>query len=644
MTTNILSIGQSALAAAQVGLATTGHNIANSGTAGYTRQVVTQGAVAGQNSGYGFVGKGTEVTGVTRVTSEFLNTQVLGAQVSKSSLDTYYAQIRRIDNLLADPAAGVSPALQDFFSSVQNLAALPNDSAARQSLLSSAESLAARFNGLDAQLAEIRSGINGEIEASVSAINAYARQIGQLNDAIEKATTAAQGRPPNDLLDQRDRLIQELGKEVRVTVVGQGNSANVFIGNGQPLVVGARAYALAATSSPTDSTRTQVAYVSKDKTTLLAETALPGGRLGGLFEFRARTLDATQNALGRVAIALADTVNAQHRLGQTPSSAMGGDLFSRPQPLVSASRDNTGSGLPAATIADASQLTASDYRLQFDGTNYHLTRLSDNTTTTHASLPQTVDGFTLAMTGTPATSDSFLIRPTAGGASGLQVLLKEPSLLAAAAPVRAQPLAANAGSGTISAGRVEAGFLPANIAAPVTLQYASGANALSGFPAVPVTVTANGTTTTYAPGAAPPFVAGATYAFSGMQFTLSGAPADGDRFRIEANAGGSGDARNMALIADLQGAMTVAGRSTHFQGAYASLVADVGNKTRELQVTSAAAGTYFTQAVAAQQGESGVNLDEEAGNLLRYQQAYQAAGKLMQTAGELFDILLQLGR
>ncbi len=237
-----------------------------------------------------------------------------------------------------------------------------------------------------------------------------------------------------------------------------------------------------------------------------------------------------------------------------------------------------------------------------------------------------------------------MIRPTAAGASAMQVLLKEPSLLAAAAPVRAQPLAANAGSGVISAGSVDASFVPSSVAAPVTLQYASGTGLLGGFPAVPVTVTANGSSTTYAAGAAVPFVAGASYAFSGMQFTMSGTPANGDRFRIEANAGGSGDGRNIAAIADLQGAMTVGGRSSHFQGAYASLVADIGNKARELQVTSAAAGTYYTQAVNAQQGESGVNLDEEAGNLLRYQQAYQAAGKLMQTAGELFDILLQLGR
>ncbi len=644
MTTNILSIGQSALAAAQVGLATTGHNIANSGTVGYTRQLVTQGAVAGQNLGYGFVGKGTEVTGVTRAYSEFLTQQVLGAQVNRSSLDTYYSQIKRIDNLLADTSAGVSPALQDFFQSVQNLAAQPNDAASRQSVLSSSEALAARLNGLDAQFGDIRAGVNGQIESGVSAINAYARQISLLNDAIEKATTAAQGKPPNDLMDQRDQLIRELGQEVRVTVVAQGNSSNVFIGNGQPLVVGAKSYSLAATSSPTDSTRTVVAYVTKDKTTVLADSALPGGRLGGLFEFRSQTLDPTQNALGRVAIALAFDVNAQHRLGQTPSGALGMDLFAVPQPLVSGSRDNLGTGLPAAAIADPSQLTSSDYQLQFDGTNYKLTRLSDKQSFSYASLPQTVDGFTLTMSGTPATSDTYLIRPTAAGASGLRVQIRDIVQLAAAAPIRTQALPANAGTGSISAGSVDANFVPANIASSLTLQYAAAGNQLSGFPALPVTVTANGSSITYAAGAAVPFIADASYAFNGMQVSLSGAPADGDRFTIVANANGSGDARNAALIADLQGALTMGNGSAHFQGAYSQLVSDVGNKARELQVTSEAAGIYYSQAVDAQQSESGVNLDEEAANMMRYQQAYQAAGKLMQAASQMFQILLQLGQ
>ena len=503
---------------------------------------MTQGAVAGQSSGYGFVGKGTEVTSVRRVSSEFLSGQVLAAQIVHSSLQAYYSEIKRIDNLLADPSAGISPALQDFFNSVQNLAAQPADAASRQSMLSSAESLTARFNGLDGQLSQMRSGVNQQIESSVSAINGYARQIAQLNDAIEKATTAAQGKPPNDLMDQRDQLIAQLGQEVRVTVVNQGNSSNVFIGNGQPLVVGSKAFALAATSSPTDSHRTMVAYVSKDNTSVLSESALPGGRLGGLFEFRQKTLDTTQNALGRMALALGATVNAQHQQGLTLHGVPGGDMFALPAPQVSASRDNQGTAVITAVVADTSQLSTSDYQLQYDGSQYHLSRLTDGTSLTFASLPQTVDGFTVSVSGTPAVSDVFVIRPTVAGAGGLQVALTDPSAIAASA-----------------------------------------------------------------------------------------------------NPGGRGDARNIAAIADLQTAMTLAGGSTHFQGAYASLVAEVGNKTHELEVTSAASGSYLTQAQQAQQSESGVNLDEEAGNLLRYQQAYQAAGKLMQAAGQLFDILLQLG-
>ena len=644
MTTSILAIGQSALAAAQVGMATTGHNIANSATPGYNRQIVLQGAVAGQASGYGFVGKGTEVTEVRRVYSQFLTGQVLGAQISKSSLDTYYSQIRRIDNLLADPSAGVSPALQDFFKSVQNLTAEPSDPAARQALLSTSESLAARFNGLNGQLSEVRTGINAEIESSVDSINAYARQIGQLNDAIEKAQTAAQGKPPNDLLDARDLLVANLGKEVRVTVVEQGSSSNVFIGNGQPLVVGNKTFSLATTSSPTDSNRSEVAYLSNGKTTILAENALPGGRLGGLFAFRSETVDSAQNALGRIAIGMADRFNAQHKLGQTSAGTMGGDLFTIPAPQVNASRDNTGTGVITATLTDSSKLSTSDYRLQFDGSNYNLTRLSDGKVTFFATLPLVVDGLTLNGSGVPAASDTFMVLPTRNGAAGLHVAIKDVQSIAAAAPFRTQASGANTGTAAISAGSIDANFLPAAITTPVTLQYTSSGNVLSGFPAVPVTMVANGATTTYAAGATIPFVADASYSFNGMQFSMTGVPFNGDTFTLAANTNGVGDARNAMKLGELQSAMTLDDATSNFQGAYAALVSQVGNKAHELEVTSAASGIYYDQAVAAQQSESGVNLDEEAGSLMRYQQAYQAAGKLMQTAGQLFEILLQLGR
>ncbi|RYE73431.1 MAG: flagellar hook-associated protein FlgK, partial [Oxalobacteraceae bacterium] len=320
---SILSVGQSALTAAQVGLVTTGHNIANAATPGYNRQVVTQSAVSGQDAGYGFVGKGTEVTGVRRVYSEFLGNQVVSTQTAKGQLDSYYSQIQQINNMLADSKSGLSPALQDFFSGVQATTTDPGSAAARQSMLSSAMTLAGRFQNMDAQLNEQRQGVNAEIRSSVEGINVYAQQIGKLNDAIEKVMNNG-GGAPNDLLDQRDQAINELSKEIKVSVVKQGNTFNVMIGSGQPLVVGNKTYNLSVMQSPTDASRAEVAYEINGKPVMLAEDSITGGKLGGVMEFRSKTLDATESALGRIAITLATEFNRQHALGQDQAGLPGG--------------------------------------------------------------------------------------------------------------------------------------------------------------------------------------------------------------------------------------------------------------------------------------------------------------------------------
>ncbi|OZA42610.1 MAG: flagellar hook-associated protein FlgK, partial [Hydrogenophilales bacterium 17-61-76] len=217
MASSILSIGQSALAAAQVGINTTGHNIANAATPGYNRQVIVQGAAQAQNFGFGFLGQGVEVSTVKRVYNEYLGNQVQSAQTTKSGLDSYYAQMRQIDNLLADPTTGLSPAMQDFFSGLQDMTSNPTSIPARQSVLSNAESLATRFQSLSGRLDEIERSLNSQIQSSISDINSYGQQIAQLNDAIGKAERAS-GQPPNDLLDQRDQLLMELNKQIKVTV------------------------------------------------------------------------------------------------------------------------------------------------------------------------------------------------------------------------------------------------------------------------------------------------------------------------------------------------------------------------------------------------------------------------------------------
>lgn len=633
---NILSVGQSALAAAQVGLATTGHNIANAATAGYSRQTVIQSAVAGQDNGFGFIGKGTEIAAVKRVYSEFLNNQVQATQTAKGQLDSFYSQIQQINNMLANPTAGLSPALQDFFKGVQDLSADPNSAAARQSMLSSAEALASRFQSLDGQVGEIRRGVNDQITASVTNVNVYARQVAQLNDAIEKAVAGADGKQPNDLLDMRDQAIAELSKEVKVSVVKQDNSYNIYIGTGQPLVIGTKTYGLQTAISPTDPGRTEVAYQNNGAPIPLAENTLAGGKLGGLFEFRAKTLDTTQNALGRVATVLASTFNAQHSLGQDQTGALGGKFFNIAAPLVSPSSSNGVGGVATAAISNTGLLSTSDYRLQITGTAptaYQITRLSDGKL--FGSSPATLDGVNFSVSGSLTAGDEFLIRPTANGANaalGFSVAITDKAGIAAAAPIRSGAAPANAGSGTISAGSVNTPPPPnANLQQPVTITFTSATTYN-----VTGAGTGNPTGLTYTPGA--------DISYNGWTVRIAGAPANGDAFSVGPNASGVGDNRNALLLGALQAANTMDGNATNFQGAYSQLVNQVGNKTRELEITSAATTQLLAQTLTSQQSVSGVNLDEEAANLLRYQQAYQAAGKVMKTASDLFEVLLTLGR
>jgi flagellar hook-associated protein 1 FlgK len=661
MAGNLLNIGKTGLYAAQAGLATTGHNIANANTVGFSRQQVLQTTAAAQNVGNGFIGSGTQIADIERFSDKFLNNQVRVAQSASSALTSYNAQISQVDNLLADTTSGLSPSLQDFFKSVQDLSANASSTPSRQNFLSNAESLAARFQGLNGRIEEIRSGVNSEISTNVTLINSYATQIAKLNDQIGNLTNST-GHPPNDLLDSRDQLVLELNKQVKATVVeGSNHSLTVSIGTGQPLVVGGKSFELATVASPSDPSRLGVGYVSGKGVTPLADASLTGGELGGLLEFRSGTLDNAQNALGRIAIGMAATFNAQNRLGQDSSGNMGGDLFVQAQPQVSGNLSTLplAAGKVASTVAvtlsDPSKLTTSDYMVAYDAPNsrYTVTRLSDRTVTpiTPYTQPgpqtQTVDGLDFTIKGSGSEGDSFLVRPTINGAAQFKVATADVGAIAAAGPVMIGPVAGNKGSAVVSEGSVDKDFLlPANAFAPATLKFAAATNTLTGFTngqTVKVT-NAAGVSQSYVAGTNPiPFEAGSSYTFGGVSMSFKGQPVDGDQFSVTRSTAAVGDNRNMLALGSLQSKTVLDNGKTTYQGAFAQLVSVVGNKAREVQVNSQASDAMLAQTTASQQSVSGVNLDEEAANLLKYQQAYQAAGKVMQIASTMFDTLLTLG-
>ncbi|HXC40391.1 MAG TPA: flagellar hook-associated protein FlgK [Burkholderiales bacterium] len=630
MANSILGIGISGLSAAQAGLQTTSHNITNVNTPGYSRQSILQANNLPQYTGAGYFGRGVSVTDVRRSYDAFLQAQSWQAQASSAQMQTFSDQISQVDSLLGDSSAGLSPAISSFFNSVQDLASNPSDYAARQAMLSQAQALAARFQSINGQLDAQRSDVSSRVTDTVSQVNTLAAQIAAVNHRIlaSNAGSATQGQP-NDLLDQRDELVSELSKLVNVQVnTASDGSYNVLIGNGQPLVMGDGASKLAVVAGDPDPAQVQVVVKGAAGTVKIASSNLSGGQLGGLLSFRDTALNTAQNALGRIAVALSTAFNDQNKLGQDLNGNLGGNIFNAGQPLTFSTAANTGTATLTAGMSSYGALTGSDYQLSYDGTNYTLKRLSDGNVSTFASLPQSVDGVTLSIaSGSMAAGDSFLIEPTRAGAGGMRMAITDPSLIAAAQPIQAAAALGN--SGTVAADSTTVSGPPPdpNLQQTVTITFTSPTTFdVSG------TGTGNPTGLTYTPGG--------SISFNGWTLQMSGVPAAGDTLTVKANTGGGGDNRNALALANLQNAALVGG--TSLQNAYVQLVSAVGNQAQDAKVASGAQAALFSSVEQARQGVSGVNLDEEAANLLRYQQAYQAAGKIIAMAGTLFDTILKL--
>jgi len=656
MGNSLLDIGLSGLQAAQIGLLVTGQNITNANTIGYSLEKVLQVAAPSQGFGFGFLGQGTQVATIARQYNDLIAKQINSSQSVFNQLDTYINLISPINNLIADPSVGLSPSLQSFFSSLQNLASNPSSLPSLQSSMSSAQGLVSQFQLLQGQLNQVSSQVNSQISASVSNINNYAEQLALLNREIQTAYAVTGNQPPNVLLDQRDVLINNLSKEIQISVVKEGNQYNVFIGNGQPLVMGGLVSGtLETVPSASNQFNLDVAYNMNGVIVPITENSLPGGNLGGLFAFRTNSLSSVQNSLGQIAIVLGSALNAQNKLGQTINGNMGTDLFTIAAPVIYPNSNNTGNAKLSAAITDPSALTADSYSLSYDGTNYIITNTSTNQVmSTFTSFPATptpgvnvINGVTYTLSsGAMTAGDKFLISPTAAGASGFNLVTTDPTRFATAAPIATSSSATNTGSGVMTPGSVSTGFDPVAVIPPITLTYDSATNALTGFPAgSTIAVTINGVTTTYpnyVPGTPIPYTPGMSMSFNNMTVGLSGTPANGDSFTIGPNTNGKADNRNVLLMSALLTQNTMNNGTNSFQGAYAQLVNLVGNTTGQLMNAQTAESNLLKETTRQQQSLSGVNLDQETVNLVNYQQAYQASARLVAVANENFNVLLGL--
>ncbi len=676
---NLLNLGNQALRSNQAALSTVGQNISNVNTPGYSRQVANFATLPDQT--------GVQVDSIDRITNKFLTQQLWSDLSSYNQTSTYADMSGELDNLLATKTTSVSNALDQYFSALQNVVDDPVSIPNRELFVAESDAVVKRFNDLDAHINRQSTTINGVLDDLASQINSLASNIAELNTNIRTATSS--GNPANELKDQREELTNQLSELVGIKVIEQGEQFSVFIGNGQPLVVGITASTMQSVQGDPDSAQNDLALiVSGNKVTVTDE--LSGGRVGGLLQYREEALNDARDELGRMAIGFAESMNTLHQAGMDLNNELGGDLFNdvnasaQQYSRISSKSDNQSTllkGSSGVEIKDISKLQASDYELTFDSDNsITLTRNSDGKqirinqlsevqplapATSFASITDgvaavdqegefyldansktlsfQVDGMkvTLNTDSRLAKGDTFLIQPVRTGADDLSLKIQDGRKLALASPVRISPDSDNSGSATAAVTVTKADDLMAygstELTPPVDIVFNNPDAAVVGS-VMTYTVYDMSNPSNPQPLSTSDYVAGESIELNGYDVVIDGLPKAGDRFSFTFNKDGVSDNRNALALSDLQQKDLLDGGS--YQDLYGSLIERVGTRTSTSRITMEANKAVLDSTVTAKSSVSGVNLDEEAAKLVQFQQAYQASAQLIKTSQTLFDTLL----
>ncbi|SES01295.1 flagellar hook-associated protein 1 FlgK [Vreelandella subterranea] len=640
---SMFSVGLSGLNAAQNALNTASNNISNVYTPGYNREIAKLGE---SSAGTG----GVQVNDIERQFNQYVAEQLNSAKTQSSALETYYNQVTQIDNLLADRDAGLSPLMQNFFSSLEDLASSPSDPAARQGVLGNAETLSAQFRSFDSYLQDMQTNINSQLGDEVTQINNTTEQVAGLNKEIALAR-ARTGEAPNSLLNQRDKLVSDLNERMDLRLnIQDGKTYNISLPNGQPLVTGTNSFQLETMEAEYDPQRTVIGYRDGGgNLSQLDEDVVTGGSLGGLMNFRQETLDKTQNQIGQLAVSLSSAMNEQHRQGVDLNGDQGENFFNIRAPQTYGYESNSDATITSAEFdpSRVDELRATDYTVSFDGANPVVTR-NDNGQEVEFDQDAWDDdqelkfgGVTIEFSDPPAPidGDQFEIQPVRRAGAGMEANISDLDKIAAGSFAEFE---GNLDVGNISMADGALSTLPEGDEYSLTVD---GNGVVSDSDLGSATMTVNGEA--YDPNATaptpPPLQAGDRIAIDGVEFTLNELPEAGEEasLNISLSDANTGDNRNALAMQNLQSQNVVGGRAT-VSGAYGAMVSDVGNRTNITEVNLDARQGLTDQLTAVQQSESGVNLDEEAANLIRYQQFYQANARVIDTAGKLMDTILNL--
>ena len=677
---SLINIGMSGLNASQGALATVGNNIANANTSGYSRQQIVQGSAGSQQVGGVFIGTGTTLADVRRVYNSYLDAQLQTTTSLNGDAQAYLDQIGSVDKLLSDKSTGVSAVLNSFFSSLQTAAGAPGDASARQLLLTNAQALSNRFNSISTQLNQQNEGINSQLDTLTSMVNQHTATIASLNKQIAQATTA--GNTPNNLLDARNEAVRTLNELVGVTVQEHDNVYDVTLGTGQALVQGNTSNTLSAVPGKVDKSQFSI-QINYPQSSSDVTSVISGGKIGGLLRYRDDVLAPAMNDLGRTAIVVADAINKQLGQGLDANGEFGSSMFNSinsaqaiSQRSLAATGNSPGSGNLNVSITDSGALTAYDYQVTFTSDKDYTVRRSDGTSMGAFNLDQkpaaVIDGFTMDLNGGALSKgDQFQVSPTRNGASNIGVQMSDASKLAFAGPLVAGKGGSNSGTGALSTPSLSSaldiyagadlGLAQSQIegAMPVRIAFDEAANGAQGYrvlnekgeeigkgtivPGQDNKVTINLPVLDAA--GLPVTNADGTPKTIGFDTTISGSPAKGDSFDIKFNKDGKADNTNANLLLGLQTKATVGVGKDGTGGvsmgsSYSQLVAKVGGQASQAAVDGTANTAALAYATQTRSSVSQVNLDEEASNLVKFQQYYTASSQIIKAAQETFSTLI----
>lgn len=652
MAVDMYQTGVSGLLAAQAQLATTGHNIANVNTEGYSRQRAEQATTLHMFSGGNFYGTGTRVTDVTRMYQEYAFRDVLVNNTEKAGAEALYNHLSYLDKTMTSVNAGLASSLDDLYGAINAVTDNPGNLGNRELMLANAQDIVDHFNEFYSSLEQEQMIKNRDIESRADHISSITAGIADLNQQI---LNAGQNGTPNDLLDQRDRLIQELGQQVHITTLKDNNGMiSVMLGGREPLVSGNQAYQMEVRPGSPDHKQTELYLVapnSNGQGTRIKGSQALGGEMGALFHYRDQVLGPNLSDMGKTAIAIADAFNKIQTQGVDLNGNAGLNMFNdinAPEDMAKRFVGNNPNVTGAVEITDTGKLTGGEYSLKYQGSDQYL--LTDVTTgeqyTISAVAPNPVDpahpnakvldmsdklGFSLTLTDEPATNDEMLVQPTRQGAIDLELKLNTGDQIAASGSLMVSPDGDNTGTAKVSVSLVNTP--PASPPVyPVMLKVeddgsgglvynvldGNGASLFSGTPDANDKIT-----------------------FGDIELTLEGDPKLFDQFEIR-QASGSGNNQNALAFAELQNKKWLNNGKSTVTDSLNQTAVGIGSMTRNQGVKAEAAGAAYDQSYDRMLSTSGVNLDEEAANLLRFQQSYMAAARVVSTASETMNTLLQI--